>query len=94
LRDLVERAMTGQSPDHTKRSGDRPAHRTPADTTEGGRTDEQPGNREVADGGAADEAFRVLRPPSDGREHLESLLRVASRAEKLAPVETVIRAAA
>jgi glycolate oxidase FAD binding subunit len=34
LAELLERAVPGQSPDHTKRSADRPAHRTPADGRE------------------------------------------------------------
>jgi glycolate oxidase FAD binding subunit len=34
LGELLRRAVPGQSPDHTKRSDDRPAHRTPADARE------------------------------------------------------------
>jgi glycolate oxidase FAD binding subunit len=47
-----------------------------------------------ADGGAAGEAFRVLRPLSGGRERSATLLRVAFWAGNLADVLSVIREAA
>ncbi|HXB48848.1 MAG TPA: FAD-binding oxidoreductase, partial [Streptosporangiaceae bacterium] len=67
LAELLERAVPGQSPVHTKRTGDRPAHRTPADSGAKPSPDSTPDDRAGADAGAADEAFRVLRPPSSGR---------------------------
>jgi len=92
LSELLERAVPGQSPDHTKRSGDRPAHRTPAEPEESGS---QSGvSRAIADAGAAGEAFRVLRPSSSGRERPGTLLRVAFWAGKLSDVLSAIRAAA
>jgi glycolate oxidase FAD binding subunit len=86
--------VPGQSSDHTKRSDDRPAHRTPADTAEADGTEDLPGSRELADVGAAGEAFRVLRPLSDGRERPATLLRVSFWAGKLVDVLSAIRAAA
>jgi glycolate oxidase FAD binding subunit len=49
--------------------------------------------RELADVGAADEAFRVLRPLSGGRERPRTLLRVSFWAGQLTAVLTAIRAA-
>ena len=95
---LGGRAVPGQSPVHTKRTGDRPAHRTPAEArelTEDAST--LPSNsrgRAVADAGAEDEAFRVLRPLAGDRERPATLLRVAFWTGKLADVLSAIRAAA
>jgi glycolate oxidase FAD binding subunit len=97
LGELLERAVPGQSPDHTKRSADRPAHRTPADTgelTDDGSTLRPSSGRALADAGAAGRAFRVLGPPSSGRERPGTLVKVAFWAGQLAPVLTAIRAAA
>jgi glycolate oxidase FAD binding subunit len=47
----------------------------------------------IADVGSADEAFRVLRPLSDGRERAGTLVRVAFWAGQLTAVLTAIRAA-
>lgn len=90
---LGERATTGQSPEHTKRSSDRPGHRTLADATDANQPEELPGRRELADGGAAAGAFRVLQPSSGGRERPATLLRVAFWGAKLADVLTATRAA-
>jgi glycolate oxidase FAD binding subunit len=92
LGERLERAVPGQSPDHTKRSADRPAHRTPAEPEESGS--QYGDGRAGADAGAAGEAFRVLRPSSSGRERPGTLLRVAFWAGKLADVLGAIRAAA
>jgi glycolate oxidase FAD binding subunit len=113
LGELLGRAVPGQSPDHTKRSADRPAHRTPPDTAElkdnastlpGHRTPAGSGAEQVSQGspdggagsggGAAGEAFRVLRPSSGGRERAATVLRVAFWAGRLADVLSAIRAAA
>jgi glycolate oxidase FAD binding subunit len=58
------------------------------------RADDRPGPRTLPDVGATDEAFRVLRPPSDGREPLGTLIRVAFWAGQLTAVLTAVRAAA
>lgn len=92
LGQLLERAVPGQSPVHTKRTGDRPAHRTPAEAEEPGS--ESSDGRAGADAGAAGRAFRVLGPRSSGRGRPETLLRIAFWAGKLAPVLTSIREAA
>jgi glycolate oxidase FAD binding subunit len=90
--ELLGRAMAGQSPVHTKRTGDRPDHRTPAEPEESGS---QPGDdRAGADAGAAGRAFRVLGPPSSGRARPETLLRVSFWAGKLVDVLSAIRGAA
>jgi hypothetical protein len=66
-----ERAMAGQSSAHTKRTDDRPVHRTLVEAREG--MDDastlcgSAGGWAGADGGAAGRAFRVLGPPSGGR---------------------------
>jgi len=58
------------------------------------RADDRPGPHTLAGGGAADEAFRVLRPLSDGREPTGTLVRVAFWPGQLTAVLTAIRAAA
>ena len=91
---LLQRAVPGQSPVHTKRTGERPAHRTPAGSGAEPSSYGSPADRAGADAGAADEAFRVLRPPSSGRERPGTLLRVAFWAGKLVEVLSRIRGAA
>jgi glycolate oxidase FAD binding subunit len=88
---LLERAVPGQSPDHTKRSADRPALRTPAEAGEPGFDSKD--DRAGADAGAAGRAFRVLGPPSSGRERPGTLLRVAFWAGRVADVLSAIREA-
>ena len=94
LGQLIERAVPGQSPVHTKRTGDRPAHRTPAGSKAKPSPKSDPGGGAGADAGAAGEAFRVLRPPSSGSARGETLLRVAFWGGKLIDVLGAIRAAA
>ena len=92
LSELLERAVPAQSPDHTKRSADRPAHRTPADAEKPGP--ESGDGRAGADAGAAGEAFRMLRPSSSGRGSPATLLRVSFWAGRLADVLSTVRVAA
>jgi glycolate oxidase FAD binding subunit len=94
LTELLERAVPGQSPVHTKRPGDRPAQRTSAGSAAEPSSYGSPDDRAGADGGAADEALRVLRPPSGGRERPGTLMRVTFWAGKLVPLLTSIREAA
>jgi glycolate oxidase FAD binding subunit len=68
LQELLEAATAGQSSAQTKRADDRPGPRTPPATDDESTSPDLPGGGAVADVGAADEAFRVLRPLSDGRE--------------------------
>jgi glycolate dehydrogenase FAD-binding subunit len=106
LGQLLERAVPGQSPVHTKRTGDRPAHRTPSEAEEpspeleadgaGGRGTKGPGPEPKngwagADAGAAGEAFRVLRPLAGGRGGPATVLRVSFWAGKLVAVLSAIR---
>jgi glycolate oxidase FAD binding subunit len=94
LGQLLERAVPGQSPVHTKRTGDRPAHRTLAGSGDKPELNGTPDDRAGADGGAAVGPFRVVRPLAGGRGRPETLLRIAFWAGKLAPVLTSIREAA
>jgi glycolate oxidase FAD binding subunit len=89
LGQLLERAVPGQSPVHTKRTGDRPAHRTLAEARE--PTDDTsalPGPR------TPPQAGEPGSESSYGRASPETLLRIAFWAGKLAPVLTAIREAA
>ena len=64
---LLERAVPGQSPVHTKRTGDRPAHRALAGSGEEPSCDGSPeADWAGADGGAAVGPFRVVRPLPGG----------------------------
>jgi glycolate dehydrogenase FAD-binding subunit len=94
LAELLKRAVRGQSPVHTKRTGDRPAHRTPADSGAKLGPDSTADDRAGADAGSAGRAFRVLGPPSSGRERPGTLMRITFWAGKLVPVLTSIREAA
>ncbi len=94
LRDLLERATAGQSLEHTKRSSDRPDHRTLAGSGAELSPDSASDDGAGADAGPAGRAFRVLGPPSGGRERPGTLLKVGFWAGQLAPVLTAIRAAA
>ena len=94
LAELLERAVPGQSPDHTKRSADRPAHHTAEDSGAEQVIRSFPDGGAGAGGGAAGEAFRVLRPLAGGRGSPATLLRVSFWAGRLADVLGALRAAA
>jgi glycolate oxidase FAD binding subunit len=94
MRQLIDRATTGQSSAQTKRADDRPGPRTTPATDHRARRPGSPADRAVADVGAADEAFRVLRPSSDGRGRAGTVVQVAFWAGQLTAVLTAIRAAA
>jgi glycolate oxidase FAD binding subunit len=94
LRELLDRATAGQLSAQTKRADDRPGPRTPPAADGQSSRGLSPGGRELAGVGAADEAFRVLRPLSDGREPRGTLVRVAFWPGQLTAVLTAIRAAA
>ena len=103
LRELLEAATAGQSSAQTKRADDRPGPRALTASDGASKPGASPGSRAVADVGAADEAFRVLRPVSDGRERPQladgrgpsgTLVRVSFWAGQLTAVLTAIRAAA
>jgi glycolate oxidase FAD binding subunit len=93
LRELFDRATAGQSSARTKQADDRPGPRTNAATDDDTRRAESADGRELADVGSADEAFRVLRPLSDGRGRPGTLLRVSFWPGQLTAVLTAVRAA-
>jgi len=93
MRQLVDRATAGQSSAQTKRADERPGPRTPPASDDESDPAGSPADRAVADVGAAEEAFRVLRPSSDGRGRARIVVQVAFWAGQLTAVLTAIRAA-
>ncbi len=94
MRDLLRRGTAGLPSGQRKRPDGSPVH--PTSAVEGVDSGVVPGDREVADGGAAGGPFPLARPPADGRGRPEAngtCVRVAFWVGQLATVLRTIRTA-